>query len=295
MAAHRPSGLRDRPGRPAPAVAGTAGSGTRTRGVAAPSDRSHVLAVDLGTGGPKVGLVDFDGAVAWRGHEPVATELLPDGGAVQDAEAWWRAILSLGRDAVRSGLVDPASIVAVSVTGQYASTVPVDPAGVPVAPCVLWMDRRAAPLARARFGGPVAGYDPRVLNAFVRTSGGAPSLSGADPIGQRLLLSDRAPEAVEAARWLLEPIDALVLRFCGTAAATPATMATSWLLDTRRTGEPRYDRDLLRRAGVDARRLPPLAPIGSPPRPPSPPSARSPARPAPRWRAGSASPTTWRW
>lgn len=222
-----------------------------------------MLAVDLGTGGPKVGLVDFDGAIAWRGHRPVETRVTADGGATQDSDEWWEAILDLGRDAVRAGVVDPASIVAVSCTGQYASTVPVDAEGAPTGDCILWMDSRARDLARARFGGPVAGYAPRDLAAFVRASGGAPSLSGADPIGQRLLLQERLPEVVARSRWLIEPIDQLTLRFCGTAVATPATMATSWLLDTRRPDHVAYDDDLILRAGVDRRLLPPLKPIGS--------------------------------
>src|SRR5699024_4495392 len=56
----------------------------------------------------------------------------------------------------------------------------------------------------------------------------------------------------------------LVLRFSGRAAATPATMAVSWLVasDTD-AARPDYDRDLMRLAGVDADRLPPLVPIGS--------------------------------
>lgn len=44
----------------------------------------HILAVDLGTGGPKVALVGLDGRL--RAHEIERTELLlsPGGGAEQD-------------------------------------------------------------------------------------------------------------------------------------------------------------------------------------------------------------------
>ena len=52
----------------------------------------HVLAVDLGTGGPKVALVSTDGEII--GHEFEKTELLllPGGGAEQDPNDWWRAM-----------------------------------------------------------------------------------------------------------------------------------------------------------------------------------------------------------
>ncbi len=36
-------------------------------------DQQYVLAVDLGTGGPKVGLVSFTGVIACSEHLPVET------------------------------------------------------------------------------------------------------------------------------------------------------------------------------------------------------------------------------
>ena len=39
-----------------------------------------VLAVDLGTGGPKVGLVSLTGRIAWQDHLAVATRYPPGGG-----------------------------------------------------------------------------------------------------------------------------------------------------------------------------------------------------------------------
>ena len=88
-----------------------------------PEDR-FVLAVDLGTGGPKVGLVSLTGVIAWSEHQPVPTDHGDDGGVTQDAEVWWRLISSAARRAVRSGAVAVGSIVAVSCTGQWSSTVP---------------------------------------------------------------------------------------------------------------------------------------------------------------------------
>ena len=49
----------------------------------------YALAIDLGTGGPKVGLVSLTGRLAWFEHLRVETRVLPDGGAEQDAGEWW--------------------------------------------------------------------------------------------------------------------------------------------------------------------------------------------------------------
>ena len=47
------------------------------------------LSVDLGTGGPKVGLVTLDGEVVAHELHQVPTVFSDDGGAVQDAALWW--------------------------------------------------------------------------------------------------------------------------------------------------------------------------------------------------------------
>jgi len=226
-------------------------------------EEQFVLAVDQGTGGPKVALVSLAGAIAWKDHAPVATTLLPAGGAVQDAEEWWRLISDATRRALGSGAVRPGQVVAVSCTGQWASTVPVDPAGRPVGECVLWMDTRGEPYARRLVGGPVAGYAPRPLLTWIRRTGGAPSTTGSDPIGHMRYLAAEQPDVVRAARWFLEPVDYLSMRFTGAAAASHASMTAAWLTDNRRTDRLSYDATLVRMAGIDPAKLPPLRPTGS--------------------------------
>src|SRR4030042_6479883 len=89
----------------------------------------YVLAVDLGTGGPKVALVSTDGEVV--GHEFEKTELLllPGGGAEQDPDDWWRAITTAAKRLLSRGLVPADSLVAISLTTQWMGTAPVARAG----------------------------------------------------------------------------------------------------------------------------------------------------------------------
>ncbi len=226
-------------------------------------DERFVLAVDLGTGGPKVGLVSFTGSIAWSDHVPLETRLLPGGGAVQDASQWWDAVARTTRRAMRSGVVRPEQVVAVSCTGQWASTVPVAEDGRPVGDCVMWMDSRGGPYTRRAVGGPVAGYAPLALWQWVRRSGGAPSTSGVDPIGHMLHLEHDRPDVAQRARWYLEPVDYLSMCFTGMAAASHASMTAAWLTDNRKLDRLHYDPTLVRRAGVPAHKLPPLVPTGS--------------------------------
>jgi xylulokinase len=226
-------------------------------------DPRFVLAIDLGTTGLKVGLVSTTGDVAWTADADLSTSLLPGGGAEQDAEIWWQLVTDAARAALASGAVPPEHVVAVSTTGQWASTVPVDGNGIPVGPCILWMDTRGGRHARAQVGGPVSGYSPRAIATWVRRTGGAPSTSGADPIGHMLHLDRDRSDIAGAARWYLEPVDYLSMRFTGEAAATPASMTGAWLTDNRDLATLAYDATLVRLAGIDASKLPPLRPTAS--------------------------------
>jgi len=49
-------------------------------------DEHFVLAVDLGTGGPKVGFVSLTGRVAHQEHHVLDPTYLPDGGVTVDAD-----------------------------------------------------------------------------------------------------------------------------------------------------------------------------------------------------------------
>src|SRR5436190_4711960 len=154
----------------------------------------YALAVDLGTGGPKIGLVSRTGRLAWFEHLRVETAVAADGGAEQDANEWWELITGAARSALASGAVPAAAVAAVAVTGQWASRVAVDSAGVPVGPCVMWMDTRGRAHSRELIGGPVAGFAPRRALQWIRRSGGVPSPAGADPISHMLYLERDRPE-----------------------------------------------------------------------------------------------------
>jgi len=222
-----------------------------------------VLAVDLGTGGPKVGFLTLRGHLLWWEHTPISTVIGADGGHTQDADHWWQVTCDSVRRGAASGAVDPARVVAVAITGQWASTVPVDETGRPVGPCILWSDTRGAPYSRKVVAGPVQGYQPQALATWIRRSGGIPSPSGADPVGHMLLMQHEHPEVLERTRWFLEPVDYLAMRFTGLAAASLASMTAAWLTDNRSLEVLAYDDVLVRAAGVDADRLPPIVATGS--------------------------------
>jgi xylulokinase len=230
--------------------------------MSAPHER-YVLTADLGSTGLKAGLVSLTGEILSCEFALLTTRRPGGGASTQDAEEWWRLLTEAARKAMAAGGVRPEQVVAASCTGQWASTVPVDAGGRPVGDCLLYDDTRGAPYSRDLIARPVAGFAPRNALAWVRRTGGAPSPSGADPIGHLLFLRHERPDVYAAARWFLEPVDYLTMRMTGVPAATHASMAAAWLTDNRRPDILRYDAGLARRAGIDTGRLPPLRPIGS--------------------------------
>lgn len=231
-----------------------------------------VLAIDLGNGGPKVGVVGCDGTVlAWAAHD-VPTRTSDDGTSVQNAHQWYLGIVAAAREsldraaqrAIAVGQPTP-HIIAVGITGQWGSTVPVAADGCPAGDVLLWSDTRGRDLVQQVVAGriTIAGYAPHKVLRWIRLTGGGPSLAGADPTGHSLVLQHLLPQTYAATRWLLEPIDYIGLLLTGEVAATPASMTLSWLTDNRLGAPLSYDDVLVRRSHRDADRLPPLRPTGS--------------------------------
>ena len=223
-----------------------------------------ILAVDLGTGGPKTGAVSLRGELLAHARSTVRTRFVPGGGAVQDPDEWWRKIKAGVAEIIGSGRADGGALIGVGITGQWGSTVPVDESGNAVGDCRLWSDTRGGRFAAQAVGGPVSlfGYSPMNILRWVQLTGGAPSPNGADPLGHELYMRNCEPELYAKTRTLLEPVDYLGLRFTGRAVATPASMVLSWLTDNRPGARPSYVPELVRRSGREASKLPELVATG---------------------------------
>ena len=223
-----------------------------------------VLAIDLGTGGPKTGAVSLQGDLLATELHHVPTRFTADGGAVQDPERWWDGIRA-GVAGILAAGVRPADLVGVGITGQWGSTVPVAADGSLAGDCLLWADTRGGRFSARTLGGPVniVGYSPGNLLRWLQLTGGAPSPHGADPLGHTLYLRSEQPDVYARTATFLEPLDYLAMRFTGRRAATPASMILSWLTDNRPRGKPGYVPALLRRSGRELEKLPELIPTGS--------------------------------
>ncbi len=226
-------------------------------------DSRHILAIDMGTGTAKAALVSRQGQIAAAAIREIEMLHLPGGGAEQDPEQWWQAVVEAAREALESSGLAPESVVAVRCATQWAVTVPVDTEGRALANAISWMDTRGGPYVRELVNGPikVGGYSVAKLPRWLRLTGGAPVLSGIDGLGHLLYFKNERPEVYEAAAAFLEPMDYLNLRLCGRCAASFGTIYPYWLSDNRDVSRVDYDARLVRRAGIDPAKLPELVPV----------------------------------
>lgn len=228
---------------------------------------SYVLAVDLGTGGPKVALVSTAGTVVGHEYETNELLLLPGGGAEQDPDEWIHSITAAAHRLLDRELVPRDLIVAISVTAQWMGTVAVDADGRHLANAITWMDARGAPHARVIAGGgievPTTGYNARKLKTWLTMTGGMPSRTGKDPVGHILWLKHERPEIYAAAATFLDVPDYLNLRLTGRACASYDSVVGLWCTDNRDLGAVTYRDELIELSGIDAAKLPELVPTGS--------------------------------
>ena len=225
-------------------------------------DDAYVLAVDLGTGGPKVALVSPRGRIVAHAYVHVPLRLLVDGGAEQDPALWWEAVVAATREVLDSRAAPVDAIAGIGCTSQWSGTVAVDGAGEPLRPAVIWMDSRGAAAIRRQTGGlvEVLGYDVRKALRWIRLTGGAPGHSGKDPTAHILWIREAEPDVYAETAKFLEPVDWLNLRLTGRFAASYDSIVAHWVTDNRRIEAVAYDAKLLQMAGLDRAKLPDLVP-----------------------------------
>jgi len=220
----------------------------------------HVLAIDLGTSGPKVALLTLQGVLVGHEFEPNEVKILPDGGAEQDPHAWWSAIVAATRRLLGRDLVPAQSIVVVGVTSQWSGTVPVDARGQPLGNAIIWMDSRGQPYIKDLVRGliNVDGYSLPLVLRWIRLCGGVPGMAGKDPLAHMLFLKHERPEVYAATDKFLEVKDYINLRLTGRAAASTDSIVLNWLTDNRDIQHVDYHPWLLRLTGIDREKLPEL-------------------------------------
>ena len=224
------------------------------------NNNKYILAIDHGTSGIKTSIISTRGAVIDSDFYPTPIIFIDGGGAEQDPRHWWDGVRVTAKRLVEKKTVDAPDIIAVCVSSTFSSTVAVDENHDHLMNSLTWMDSRGAPYVKKLMKGfpSIMGYGlPKILRWLPKTAGG-PTLSGKDDIAHVLLMKYEYPEVYEKTFMFLPSKDYLNLRLTGAFAASYDSMQLFWLTDIRDINNVRYDDDLIRMAGIDRKKLPPL-------------------------------------
>ena len=211
----------------------------------------HAIGIDVGTTNAKVALVADDGRLIATATRPIPSRRAGDV-AEQDPEALWRAVADGVRAVTASAPRAAQDVAAVAVCSQYSSIVPVTADGAPTADLVLYLDRRGTAESWA-----ILDRHPEAFELWVERHG-VPPVGGGLSLAHILHFQHDRPTVHAATAAYLEAMDFVNVRLTGRIVATQCTTFMVQLCDNRTLGVTSYDDDLIRMAGVDADKLPPL-------------------------------------
>jgi xylulokinase len=110
-----------------------------------------LLGIDAGTSSVKAVLLDLRGNLCAVGQAEYPLHHVRPGWVEQDPEAWWEATCRAIRETLTKVPHGAERVLAMAVSSQGPTLLPLDRSGKPLRPAMIWMDRRAeAEAARLR-------------------------------------------------------------------------------------------------------------------------------------------------
>ena len=114
------------------------------------TEGARLLAIDQGTTGSRAMLLDAGGAAVARGYAEVPQHFPQPGWVEHDGEEIWEATLRAIREALARDPKPGSALAAIGITNQRETTLVWGrQSSRPIAPAIVWQDRRTAPRCEA--------------------------------------------------------------------------------------------------------------------------------------------------
>lgn len=107
-----------------------------------------ILTIDIGSTSMRAVHYNAEGAVLHKCRRGTVPEYLSNKHVELDAGKFVAALLSLLKESCEYLEENKTKLLAISVTSQRSSVVPVESDGTPLAPFIMWHDKRTVPLCR---------------------------------------------------------------------------------------------------------------------------------------------------
>ena len=201
---------------------------------------TYILAYDIGTTGVKTCLFGVEKTInllasASRGYP---LYIMPDGGAEQDGDDWWKAMCESTAELFTKTDIKPEQVAGISFCSQMQGLVLVDENGVPVHRPMSYMDQRAKEEIKKGIanGIQIAGANIfKLIPSLMIT--GAVSSSVKDPVWKYKWIEAHEPENFERAYKWLDVKDYLICRCTGKFTMTEDSAFATLIYDTRKGKE----------------------------------------------------------
>lgn len=218
----------------------------------------YVIAYDIGTTGVKTCLLSIDKEVRLidGAYASYRLYILDNGGAEQDTEEWWDAMVSTTRGLMEKTGVDASDILGISFCSQMQGLVLVDREGNALRRPMSYMDQRAEETFKRNSGKgiKISGLSIPILLRCLRTTTAAPT-SVKDPVWKYLWVKDNEPEIYSKVYKWLDVKEYLIARATNRFVMTKDSAYATFLYDTR-DGKWEWNKKLCKIFGVDIEHLP---------------------------------------
>lgn len=217
-----------------------------------------VIAYDVGTTGLKACLfaVSAESGVEYLAStvEDYPLQMLGGGAIEQDPDDWWTAMAKSTRHLLQKTAVPKEEIKGISFCSQMQNVLMVDERGVPLRPCISWMDTRADfQFSRCMNTGlKLEGLNVWKVLKFLQITG-AGSFGSKDPVWKYLWVRDNEPEIFQKAYKWLDAKEYLACRATGIMKASRDTAGATFLYDVKHDC---WSEALCKMTGVQMRHLP---------------------------------------
>ena len=210
----------------------------------------YLLGIDIGTTGTKTMLFSPEGSCISRAYQAYPTNNPYVGWSEQDPLDWWKAVV----DTVRQTCEDPdiaKGVVAISLSVQGGTTVPVDSNFEPVRPAIVWTDIRCE-AERELFLREVGGDETMYRKTGWHLGSNLNAL-------QIRWLKEHEPDNFRNTAMFLSVPDYIAYKMTGIAALDHSNIGINQLGNI---AEGSYDPDILSFAGIRENQLPQIIPSG---------------------------------
>ncbi|MEJ2750994.1 MAG: FGGY family carbohydrate kinase, partial [Anaerolineae bacterium] len=167
---------------------------------------ASILTVDVGTSSTKTALWDEQGTAVAEATSAYPLHRPDPLWAEIDANLWWQAIVETIQQVTTQADVDPHDVVGIGVDGVGWTLIPVDRDVSPLAPAMIWLDRRAEEETAWLNGLPEAQHLVNLVANPIDAAYITPKL---------VWLRQNRPQIFEAAHKFLAATGFIVARFTG--------------------------------------------------------------------------------